>query len=717
MSDARAPVHSDGGRAETLAGGRRKRTDRPQISVVIVNYNVKDFLQQALLSLRKALAPFRAEIFVVDNASHDGSAEMVGERFPDVHLIRSRKNLGFARANNLALRRAKGDFFVLLNPDTIVQEDTFVRLLEFMARHPDAGMASCKVLNPDGSLQLACRRSYPTPWVAFTRLTGLSYLFPNSKLFGKYNMTYLPEDEISPVEAISGSFMMVRREVVEQVGLLDEQFFLYGEDLDWCYRVIQAGWQIYYVPTTQIIHFKGESSKQSQFDSLLVFNQAMALFVKKHFRKRYYFLTYYLLVLAIWSRAFFSFAKSTCVRALPVVVDLLLVQLGLILALLVRFGHLDFWDNYLPVNAIYTTAWLVMLALCGSYSRWKFSFFRAAIAVAGGFIFNSALTFFFRQYAYSRAVLLYSGLFNLLLVAGWRLTFKLLHRIGLAPFAGTLGHTLLARRTLVVGDFSRGEAVLEKLQTRFDGGYEIVGLVSLNPDDVGKRYCDLPVVADSENIRDAIGRHNIQDVIFSTHRIAYDRVLGMIANGRSSRVNFKLIPSNLDVIIGKASIDPLSEVPLVDIDYRLSHPRYRLFKRSFDLAVASTGLVLAMPFFLLLLVFRWRQFRWATIDLEEGMSGQRLHVYELPDAGWLGRVLWLWPVLRGQLSIVGREISFDSGNQIVASHLKLGLTGLVQVNRHRNLKKPEKERYQLFYLMNYSVLLDVEIIFKAIFKL
>ncbi|MCA9734195.1 glycosyltransferase family 2 protein, partial [candidate division KSB1 bacterium] len=257
------------------------------ISVIIVNYNVKEFVQQVLHSLQKSLTTIPSEIFVIDNASDDGSQKMVTDQFPQVQLIANKQNVGFSRANNQAIHIAKGKYVVLLNPDTITQEDTFSTLLQFMDSHEDAGMATCKVLNPDGSLQLACRRSYPTPWVAFTRLIGLSHFFPKSKLFGRYNLTFLPEDEMSEVEAISGSFMMVRRKALLDIGLLDEEFFLYGEDLDWCYRTIENGWKIYYVPTTQIIHFKGESSKQSRLDGMLIFYRAMALFVKKHFRRRY----------------------------------------------------------------------------------------------------------------------------------------------------------------------------------------------------------------------------------------------------------------------------------------------------------------------------------------------------------------------------------------------------------------------------------------------
>jgi hypothetical protein len=254
-----------------------------EVSVIIVNYNVRQFLENALTSIRRAMEGLEGEVIVVDNASDDGSTEMVKAKFPDVILIENRRNLGFAASNNIALRRARGKYLLLINPDTIVQEDTLRVMLAFFAETPDAGLAGCKILNPDGSLQLACRRTYPTPWVAFTKTFGLSSLFPGSRLFGKYNLTFLNENETYPVDAVSGSFMMVTREVLEAVGGLDESFFMYGEDLDWCYRVTQAGFKVYYVHGTKIVHYKGESTRRSDIDELKHFYGAMQLFVGKHF--------------------------------------------------------------------------------------------------------------------------------------------------------------------------------------------------------------------------------------------------------------------------------------------------------------------------------------------------------------------------------------------------------------------------------------------------
>jgi len=181
-----------------------------KLSIIIVNYNVRDFLMHSLESIQRAVVNFSHEIFVVDNASVDGSVEMVKNRFPDVNLIENQLNKGFAAANNQAMKESSGKYIVLINPDTVVQEDTFSRLLEFMEENADAGACTCKILNPDGSFSVDSRHSIPTPMTAFWKQIGFHRLFPKSKTFARYNLTYLDENEISPVDAISGSFMFIQ---------------------------------------------------------------------------------------------------------------------------------------------------------------------------------------------------------------------------------------------------------------------------------------------------------------------------------------------------------------------------------------------------------------------------------------------------------------------------------------------------------------------------
>jgi len=273
------------------------------LSIIIVSYNVKEYLEKALISIYEASEGINKEIFVVDNNSYDGSCEMVKEKFRDVILIKNNQNMGFSKANNIALKRSSGRYILLINPDTIVSSNTLLKMIDFFDNKLDCGAAGCKVLNPDKSLQLACRRGFPSPFTSFSKIVGLSKLFPKNKFFGRYNLTYLESDQISPVDAVSGSFIMVRREVLEQVGYLDEDFFLYGEDIDWCYRIAKIGWKIYYYPETEIIHFKGRSSKKSGVDTGKEFYKSMGLFVEKHFKNRYLFYPLWFIKFGIWIRA------------------------------------------------------------------------------------------------------------------------------------------------------------------------------------------------------------------------------------------------------------------------------------------------------------------------------------------------------------------------------------------------------------------------------
>lgn len=258
-----------------------------RLTVIIVNWNTKEFLGRCLSTVLASIIKGNLEVIVVDNHSSDNSVDFISKNFPSVRVIANRENVGFARANNQAIRKSCGEYVLLLNPDTEIEADTLQIMVDFMDERQDCGMAGCKVLNPDGTLQLACRRNIPSISDAIFKLTGISRLFPNSPRFSRYNLTYLPSDQVSPVDAVSGSSLMTRKEVIEKIGLLDERFFMYGEDLDWCWRAGQAGYQNYYVPYTSIIHYHGQSSKKRPVRTAYYFYQAMYLFYCKHSAPRW----------------------------------------------------------------------------------------------------------------------------------------------------------------------------------------------------------------------------------------------------------------------------------------------------------------------------------------------------------------------------------------------------------------------------------------------
>jgi hypothetical protein len=262
------------------------------LAVVVVNYNVRDLLRDCLGSVLASRGECAFEVCVVDNGSTDGSAEMVEAHFPQLRLVRA-ENRGYAVGNNLGLRAFGFDgsspearYALLLNPDTLVSPRVLADLVAFMDAQPQAGVVGPRLVREDGSLDKACRRGFPTPEVAFYRLSGLSKLFPRSRRFGRYNVTYLSPDVTAEVDSVVGACMLIRGQVLAEVGLLDEQYFMYAEDLDFCYRAKERGWQVWYDADVTVLHYKGQSSRQRSTFANVQFYKTMRLFHDKHFRSR-----------------------------------------------------------------------------------------------------------------------------------------------------------------------------------------------------------------------------------------------------------------------------------------------------------------------------------------------------------------------------------------------------------------------------------------------
>lgn len=275
-----------------LRGGSKTNNNYgPDVSIIIVNYNTRQLTLDCLASVYESLTSFQYEVIVVDNASRDGSVEAIGGAYPEVRMIANRDNTGFAVANNQAMEIAKGRYILLLNSDTVVQKDTLDIMIRFMDSHPEMGASGCKVILPDGSLDKACKRGFPTPSASFYYAFGISRMFPDRPRFNQYQLGHLSPDDEYPVDCLVGAFMLVRRETINQVGGLDETFFMYGEDIDWCYRIKEAGWGIYYYPLTYIVHYKGASARRKPMKIIYEFHRAMWVFHRKHYAKRYGVLT------------------------------------------------------------------------------------------------------------------------------------------------------------------------------------------------------------------------------------------------------------------------------------------------------------------------------------------------------------------------------------------------------------------------------------------
>src|SRR3989344_9586213 len=280
-----------------------------ELSIIIVSYNTKDFLRECIDSIKKNTKNLNYEIIVVDNASSDNSLRMLEEKFPDVITIKSKDNIGFSKANNLGVEKSKGKYVLFLNPNTVVYKETLLNMVKFMDGHKDVGAATCKLVMPNGKLDDASHRGFPNPWNSFCYFSGLSKMFPSSKLFGGYNLSWLNLSKTHEIDACAGAFMIVRREAGEKIGWWDEDYFFYGEDLEFCFRLKEAGWKIYFVPSASALHYKGISggikrvSKKITTASIETkrrstnwrFN-AMKIFYRKHYQNKYpFFLTWFVM--------------------------------------------------------------------------------------------------------------------------------------------------------------------------------------------------------------------------------------------------------------------------------------------------------------------------------------------------------------------------------------------------------------------------------------
>ena len=292
------------------------------LSIIIVNYNVKHFLHQCLKSIERSKQNINLEIFVVDNNSVDGSINMIQNEFPYVKLISNDKNTGFAKANNQAIKKAKGEYILLLNPDTIIEENTLMETISFLQKNTQAGALGVKMIDGNGNFLPESKRSLPSPSIAFYKIFGLSFIFPKSKKFGKYHLNYLDKEKIHEIDVISGAFFMIRKKIIDEIGMLDENFFMYGEDIDLSYRIQKKGYKNFYLPTTSIIHYKGESTKKTSINYIFTFYQAMIIFVKKHYHTSKANPLIFIINTAIFIRAFISIIKRVLSKLIYPVLDI-----------------------------------------------------------------------------------------------------------------------------------------------------------------------------------------------------------------------------------------------------------------------------------------------------------------------------------------------------------------------------------------------------------
>jgi len=677
------------------------------VSIVIVNYNVKAFLEQCLMAIRRAQHDLRVEIFVVDNASVDGSQAMLKKKFPYVQLIENNKNLGFSKANNQALKIAKGHYILIINPDTLIQEDTLVTLKRLLDERPETAAVGCKLLNPDGSFQITSRRSLPTPWVAFTKIIGLSSIFPKSKIFGRYNLTYLDPNVETEVDVLSGSFMFIRRAVLQDVGYFDEDYFMYGEDIDLCHRIKQKGWKILYTPATQAIHYKGESTKKSELSYLTHFYSAMLIFTHKHFTGRYSMLLQILLTMGIYVRVAVAYVWRLCKYFASPALDFALIILAIFLAIKIWLPHYAL-ERFQIVLPIYTIVWFASIYMFGAYhKKGRFHVKPVLWSSIFGLLINATFTYFFKQFAYSRVVVMISFMLILVFLSLWRILYRLIEPLSSKSPLSKI------RRAVIIGAGREGKRILKQLQQRPDMHYEVRGFVDFEASNVGHEIDGTEVLATIDNIKDVIRVDNINDVIFSSDRLSNAQILETIVRAQHSGVNFRIVPHELEYIVAKSSVDEIDTVPLLDFA-GVAGPLDLAVKRIFDVVASSIVIIITAPLVFLNRIVGGMFSKRKII----GHGGSPTHIYVFDGGMGFMRYVPLWySVFLGTLSIVGSEIT-EFKNSEYHTIYKPGLSGLVQLKareKKKALTQHEKDYYNLYYVKNQNIITDLQILLKSIF--
>ena len=558
-----------------------------KLSVVIVNYNVKHFIEQCLFSVLKASENLACEIFVVDNNSVDGSVELIKEKFPQVTLIENKINSGFSVANNQAIKRASGEYVLLLNPDTIVQEDTFTATCNFMDANPNAGGLGVKMLDGQGNFAPESKRGLPTPAVAFYKMIGVSKLFNQSKKFGKYHLTYLPENEINEIDVISGAFMLMRKSILDKIGLLDESFFMYGEDIDLSYRITQAGYKNYYFPKTQIIHYKGESTKRSSLNYVLIFYKAMALFNKKHFSGSHAFWFNFLIRLAIFMRAGLALMIRIIKNYFLPFVDFCLIIAGL---LLVKYGYQHYADiaenmysNNLIIVAfpLYSLAWIVMVYFSGGYDKPI-----KLIKILRGVVFGTIVILI--TYAllpeflrFSRAIILLGTVGTLV---SYLLTRVCFHIMKIKSFSLNATPT---KRIAIIGELEECKRVNQLLKDT-NANPVFVGFVGVQENENTNEQ----FVGGIHQITEIISIHQITEIIFCAKNMSSQFIINNMLTLVSSGVDFKIAPTESLSIIGSNSIDTAGDLYVIEVN-SITKPQNKRNKRLLDVFVSFVLIILS----------------------------------------------------------------------------------------------------------------------------
>ncbi|HEX8331917.1 MAG TPA: glycosyltransferase [Segetibacter sp.] len=559
------------------------------LSIIIVNYNVKFFLEQCLCSVQEAIKNLEAEVWVVDNASKDGSVDYLQPRFPFVKFISNTENVGFSHANNQALASSSGAYVLFLNPDTIVPEDCFEKCISFLENNKRAGALGVKMVDGCGNFLPESKRSFPSPITSLFKLVGLTALFPKSKIFARYSLGHLDENQTHEVDVLAGAFLMARRNILQDLKGFDETFFMYGEDIDLSYRIQKSGFKNYYFADTTIIHFKGESTKKGSLNYIRMFYNAMSVFVSKHYSGGKAWIFRFFIQIAIWLRAGVTAILSFIGRIGLPLVDAILIygSFELVKHLWITYARggegygADLVNVALPG---FTIIFLLSATLAGIYDR-RYkpakAFYSASVAII---IMLAAYSLLPERFRFSRAVILFGGFTALFFITSLRwLLLK-------GQLVDDSDESKKHQRTLIVGE-----------EQEYNHAHQLLS-------EAGLQHRVLGRIAVSNNKTDSIGTVEqigtlvetigVKELIFCEGYLSFRTIIEIIQQ-LPSDISTRFFSANSNSIVGSDSKDTSGQSVSIEGNYNLSIPYQRRMKKIIDILFALFILI-TFPLHLLL---------------------------------------------------------------------------------------------------------------------
>ncbi len=555
------------------------------ISVIIVNYNVKYFLEQCLLSVIDASKKLSVDIWVVDNNSVDGSVALIKEKFPQVNLIANTKNVGFSVANNQAMEKAQGTYQLILNPDTVLEKETLNLCKAYMDTHTEAGALGVRMIDGKGQFLPESKRGLPTPAVALFKMTLLNQFFPKSKLFGKYHLGFLPEHEVNEVAVLSGAFMFIRTSILRKIGYFDETFFMYGEDIDLSYRITLAGAKNIYFPKSTIIHYKGESTKKKTVNYVFTFYNAMIIFARKHYQGSNQKWMVSFMKLAIWGRAGIALLQRLLEQVWVPILDFLVLFLGFFFLakyweIYNRFVPQYYPDIYFYLHIpVYIFLILAVVKLSGGYS-FPFKLYRSQRGVVIGALFLMALYGLLpKEWQFSRAIVLLGSLWSLI-----GISFSRWFSHYLKTNTWEFDNSDNQRIAVVAGDeeFER----VNKLLNNIGKQGKLIGQI------LPKGKESNAALGSINQLQEIIEIYRLNELIFCSKDVESDNIIQLMSNYSQKGIKYRMVPEGVNFMVGSHSKNTPGELFSIDVKLALADEDNLLKKRLLDVVFGITSLLL-----------------------------------------------------------------------------------------------------------------------------